>query len=163
MSAYAKSWLFSLIGLVLLLPANLLPIMTVSKLNQGEPSTIAEGVIHLFHAGMYGIAALVFIASIFVPVLKLTVIISLLIALKLEIPVSERQCTILFRFIQALGPWSMLDIFMIAVLASLVSFGSLAVVHAEPGATAFAGVVIATMLAAKQFDSKLLWDQLRHD
>lgn len=154
----AYCWALVLTSLVLLIPANTLPIMTVNYLGRGEPDTIASGVMHLAQSGMLGIALLVFVASIAVPVLKLAGMIFLLLRVQRHTRLSPDQCTRLYRFIELIGRWSMLDLFMISILVTLVDLGAVASINAGPGATAFAAVVVLTMLAATHFDTRLIWD-----
>jgi len=148
---------------ILYIPANLLPIMTINSLGQGDPSTIMSGVIQLVQHGMFPIAAVVFIASILVPTFKLVGIGLLLFSVQRHQPLSAQQRIIMYRFIEFIGRWSMLDIFVIAILVAVVNFGRLASVEANLGAAAFASVVILTMLAAVTFDPRLIWDNTESD
>ena len=149
---------------LLYLPANLLPIMTVSTFGSGSPDTIMSGVVTLAKHGMLPIAAVVFVASILVPTFKLVGIAMLLLSVQRRQRLSARQRILVFRFIEWIGRWSMLDIFVIAILVAIVNFGSLARVDAGLGAVAFASVVILTMLAAVTFDPRLIWDSYsEHD
>jgi paraquat-inducible protein A len=154
----AKSWALSLAALVMLIPANLYPIMTVSDFRGQSQDTIMSGIIYLVQSGQYPIAAVVFIASIAVPFLKLAGMALLLIATQRHRRLSARQCTLLFRMVEFIGRWSMLDLFVIAILMALVNLDPLAKIGAGPAATAFLSAVILTMLAAMNFDPRLLWD-----
>ncbi len=154
----SRTWAWLLTGLILLIPANMLPVMEVIYLGSGSPDTIMSGVLHLVEAGMYPIAFVVFIASVFVPVVKLVGLVVLLVVVQWKLPISARQCTTLYRMIEFIGRWSMLDLFMISILVTLVDLGSIASITAGAGATAFASVVVATMFAAKTFDPRLIWD-----
>jgi paraquat-inducible protein A len=154
----AKTWAFCLTAALLFLPANIYPVMTVVYLGAGQPDTIMSGVIHLLHAGMIPIALLVFIASIAVPLMKLVGLVILLLTVQLRWRLSASQCTVMYRYIEFIGRWSMLDLFMISILVTLVDLGEIATITAGNGATAFAGVVVCTMLAARSFDPRLLWD-----
>jgi paraquat-inducible protein A len=145
----------------LYIPANIFPIMTVTRLGVGEPHTILGGIIALIHGGMMPIALLVLVASILVPLLKLLGISLLLLNVHYRWQAHARKWTILYRIIAFVGRWSMLDIFMISILVSLVDMGSVAQVIAGPAATAFAAVVVLTMFAAKNFDPRLIWDNQR--
>jgi len=156
--ALSKTWALLVTAMLMYFPANLLPIMTVRNLGQGTPDTIMSGVISLAKQDMLAIAIIVFLASILVPTFKLIGIAALLISIQKKIQFSPRQRVIIFRFIEWIGRWSMLDIFVIAVLVAVVNFGNLANVEAGFGAIAFAGVVILTMLAAITFDPRLIWD-----
>ena len=158
-----RTWALLVTAAVLYIPANVLPIMTVSSLGQGDPSTIMSGVIQLVQHGMIPIAAVVFIASILVPTFKLVGIALLLFSVQRHQPLSARQRIWMYRFIEFIGRWSMLDIFVIAILVAVVNFGRLASVEANLGAAAFASVVILTMLAAVTFDPRLIWDNTESD
>ncbi|MEX6502461.1 paraquat-inducible protein A [Pseudomonas zhanjiangensis] len=157
-NSLARTWALLLTATVLYIPANLLPIMTVNSLGKGQSDTIMSGVLELVHLGMLPIAAVVFIASILVPTFKLVGIALLLYSIQRHQPMSARQRILVFRFIEWIGRWSMLDIFVIAILVAVVNFGSLASIEPGLGAMAFASVVILTMLAALTFDPRLIWD-----
>lgn len=158
-----RTWALLITAAIIYIPANVLPIMTVSSLGQGEPSTIMSGVIELVQHGMIPIASVVFIASILVPTFKLVGIALLLFSVQRRQPLSARQRIWMYRFIEFIGRWSMLDIFVIAILVAVVNFGRLASVEANLGAIAFATVVILTMLAAVTFDPRLIWDNTESD
>lgn len=158
-----RTWALLLTSAILYIPANLLPIMTVNSLGQGAPSTIMAGVIELVQHGMIPIAAVVFVASILVPTFKLVGIALLLFSVQRHQPLSARQRIIMYRFIEFIGRWSMLDIFVIAILVAVVNFGRIASVEANLGAVAFASVVVLTMLAALTFDPRLIWDNTESD
>lgn len=144
---------------LLYVPANLFPVMTVVSFGRGESDTILTGVVTLARAGMWPIALLVFFASILVPLLKLLGLSYLLISTRWRRPRNLRQRTLLYRIIERIGRWSMVDIFMIAILVALVQLGSIATVLPGPGALAFAGVVVITMIASRSFDPRLMWDR----
>lgn len=154
----ARTWALLVTAAMLYIPANLLPIMTVNFLGKGTPATIMEGVVELMHAGMLPIAMVVFVASILVPTFKLVGIALLLYSVQRHQPMSARQRILMYRFIEWIGRWSMLDIFVIAILVAAVNFGNLASIEANLGAAAFASVVILTMMAAVTFDPRLIWD-----
>ncbi|MGE7994257.1 paraquat-inducible protein A [Pseudomonas sp. NPDC089554] len=162
-NSIVRTWALLLASMVLYIPANLLPIMTVSSLGQGSPDTIMSGVITLIKLGMLPIAAVVFIASILVPTFKLVGIGLLLYSVQRHQPLSARQRILMYRFIEFIGRWSMLDIFVIAILVAVVNFGRIASVEANLGAIAFACVVILTMFAALTFDPRLIWDNTESD
>jgi len=145
-------------GFMLLIPANILPIMTVIYFGRGDPDTIMSGVIHLAQTDMYPIAILVFVASVFVPLVKLLGLIVLLLVVQFKLSINARQCSAMYRMIGFIGRWSMLDLFMISILVTLVDRGVITSVTAGPGATAFAAVVVTTMIAASTFDVRLIWD-----
>jgi paraquat-inducible protein A len=149
---------FLLSGYALYIPANIFPIMTVTQLGRGEPHTIIGGIFSLIENDMVPIAILVLVASILVPLLKLVGITLLLLCVHYRWQINARLWTRLYRIIAFVGRWSMLDIFMISILVGLVDLGGVAQVISGTAATAFAAVVVMTMLAAKNFDPRLLWD-----
>lgn len=153
-----RSWALISAATILYIPANLLPIMTVVYFGAGQPDTILSGVEALIAAEMWPVALLVFFASITVPVLKLIGLTYLLLSVQRRSPKRRRDRTRLYRLIEGVGRWSMVDIFMISLLAALVQLGAIATIHAELGAVAFAAVVIITMLASESFDPRLIWD-----
>ena len=155
----ARSWALWFTALILYIPANLLPIMTVSSLGHGQPDTILSGVVTLVQLGMWPIALVVFVASIIVPSVKLLGIAMLLVSVQRQWDTSSHSRLSMYRFIEWIGRWSMLDIFVIALLVALVNLGHLATIEAGPGAVAFSGVVILTMFAALAFDPRLIGDR----
>lgn len=157
-NSIARTWAFGLSALILYLPANYYPVLTVIRLGRGDPSTILGGVEELIGAGMWPLAALVFFASIVVPGLKLISLAILLITTQRGYPRRLRDRTRLYRIVDAIGRWSMIDIFMGSILVALLQFGIIARVLPGFGAVAFAAVVILTMLAAQSFDPRLMWD-----
>lgn len=158
-----RTWALLITAIIAYIPANLLPIMSVSLLGKGDASTIMEGVIHLVHAKMYPIAFVVFFASIVVPTFKLVGLGLLLVSVQKHQIISAKQRIIMYRFIEWIGRWSMLDIFVIATLVAVVRFDNLAQIEAGAGALAFSIVVILTMLAAMTFDPRLIWDNTCED
>jgi paraquat-inducible protein A len=157
-NSIGQSWALTLTALILLLPANLLPIMTVSQFGEGQPSTIMGGVALLLHHGMIPIALIVFIASIAVPFLKISGIIVLLLSVQLNWQISPRQRTLMYRMVEYIGKWSMLDVFIIAITAKLVAMGKIASIEGNVAAVYFGLAVVFTMLAAMVFDQRLIWD-----
>lgn len=158
-----RTWALLLTAMLMYIPANVLPIMTVYSLGKGQPDTIMSGVIELINYGMLPIAIVVFVASILVPTFKLVGIALLLFSVQRKQPLSARQRSLMYRFIEWIGRWSMLDIFVITILVALVKFGNLASIEAGFGAVAFCSVVVLTMLAAVAFDPRLIWDNTQTD
>jgi paraquat-inducible protein A len=156
-----RTWAFALAAVVLYIPANTYPVLTVVQLGASQPSTILGGVRELLELGMWPLAALVFFASVAVPVLKLVGLAILLISTHMGTNRALYDRTVLYRVVDAIGRWSMIDIFMESILVALVQFGKIASVYPGPGAIAFAAVVILTMLAARSFDPRLMWDSAR--
>jgi paraquat-inducible protein A len=162
-NSLVRTWALLLTAAILYIPANLLPIMTVNSMGTGQTDTIMSGVIELVNYGMWPIATVVFVASIVVPTFKLIGIALLLYSVQRHQPMSVRQRILMYRFIEWIGRWSMLDIFVIAILVAMVNFGSLASIEPGIGAAAFACVVILTMLAALTFEPRLIWDNTDSD
>lgn len=142
---------------VLYLPANMLPIMTVESLGTRDESTILGGVITLWNMESYPIALIIFVASVAIPILKLVSIGFLCYGVMR--PVSPVPATRLYRLTELLGRWSMVDVFVVAVLAAMVQMGTLMNIHPGPAAISFAAVVILTMISAMSFDPRLIWDR----
>jgi paraquat-inducible protein A len=153
-----RTWAFVFGAMVLYIPAILLPVMVTSTLFGTQSDTILSGVVYLWNAGSWSLAAIVFIASIVVPVLKILSLAYLAWSTQLRSPFIPRQRTRIYRLVEFVGRWSMLDIYVITVLVALVQFGSLASIEAGPGAIAFGAVVVLTMFAALSFDPRLIWD-----
>ena len=156
--ALAQSTAFGLAGLVMLIPANLVPVISTNLLGQARSDTIFSGVKGLWEDGLWGIALIVLTASILVPLLKLASLGLLIGAVHWKSTRHRRALTKLYVFIKFIGRWSMLDVFLVAFLAGAVQFGALASVHAAPGIIAFAAAVVLTVFATETFDPRLLWD-----
>jgi len=148
---------------ILYIPANLLPIMETSSLFSYREDTIMSGVLHLWETGFWGIAAIVFVASIIVPLFKLLALTLLLVSVQRRSTWWPMQRTRLYRLMELVGRWSMLDIYVVTLLAALVQIRSLATVKAGAGAIAFGAVVVLTMMSAMNFDPRLIWDPLRKE
>jgi paraquat-inducible protein A len=154
----ARTWALSVAALILYIPANIYPVLTVIRFGSGHPSTILGGVQELIETGMWPLAALVFFASIAVPVLKLVGLGVLLVTTQMGVQARLEDRTVLYRIVDAIGRWSMIDIFMESILVALVQFGSVVTVNPGVGAVVFSAVVILTMFAAQSFDPRLMWD-----
>jgi paraquat-inducible protein A len=159
----ARTWALLIAACILYIPANLLPVMTVTSFGTGEPDTILSGVKVLIGAGMWPVALLVFFASITVPVLKILSLFYLLISVQRRSRWRPRDRTKLYRVVESVGRWSMVDVFMISILVALVNLGAIASISPGTGANAFAAVVILTMIAAMSFDPRLIWDAQERD
>lgn len=153
-----KTWFFIVTAAVLLLPANLLPIMSVLEWGRAEPDTILSGIIKLFQEGYPGIAAIVFTASVIVPIGKLLALSGLLLSVQCRWHFSEHGRARMFRVLEFLGRWSMLDIFVVAIMVALVHLGQVVAVLPGMGALLFGASVVATLLASLSFDPRLIWD-----
>ncbi|MFS8976521.1 paraquat-inducible protein A [Cupriavidus necator] len=159
----ARTWAFLLAAYILYIPANLLPVMVTQSILGTQQDTILSGVIYLWLSGSHMLAGVVLIASIIVPLLKMVILTFLLLSVHFRSSWRIRQQTRLYGLVEVIGRWSMLDIFVVALLASLVRAGALATIIPGGGALAFGAVVVLTMLASLSFDPRLLWDSLEND
>jgi len=153
-----RTWAFVVGAALLLLPANVLPVMTVSKMGAGGPDTILSGTIELSQHGLWGLATIVFVASIVVPVLKLASLAVLLVMTQRGATGALQFRTRLYRFVATIGRWSMIDIFATMTLVAVGRFGWFGYVWPGAGAVAFCAVVFLTMIAAESFEPRLMWD-----
>lgn len=145
---------------LLYIPANTLPVMSMVYLGAPQADTIMSGVFDLIEEGFWPLALIVFVASIIVPLLKLLMLSVLVASVALKSRWRPRDRTRIYRLTELIGRWSMVDIYVIAILVALVQFGNLATVHAGVGSMSFAAVVILTMFAANTFDPRLIWDAM---
>lgn len=154
-----RCWALLAAGTFLYIPANILPVMTITRFGKPETNTIISGVEELLGVHLVFFAILVFSASLVVPMMKLFGLVLLLVTTHTGSSWKLQFRTKLFRIIDAIGRWSMIDIFMLATLVALVHMGAIVgAVVPEWGAVAFAGVVVLTMFAAEEFDPRLMWD-----
>jgi paraquat-inducible protein A len=156
--AMVRTWALLITSAILMIPANLLPIMRVNFLGSSEYSTIMDGIIYFFHEKEYGIGLIIFIASILVPLFKIIGMTIILLSIRFRWRGWLVHKSKMFRFIEFIGRWSMLDIFVIALMSTLVDFGFFTSTQAAPAANYFTAVVLCTMFAALTFDTRLLWD-----
>jgi paraquat-inducible protein A len=157
-NAVSRAWALMIAAAILYIPANVYPVLQFIQLGSGAPSTILGGVVELMDSGMYPLAALVFFASGAVPLLKVIGLLVLLVTCRLGWQWRLRDRTRLYGVVNAIGRWSMIDIFMETILVALVQFGAVVSIEPGMGAVAFCAVVILTMLAAESFDPRLMWD-----
>jgi paraquat-inducible protein A len=157
-NSVARTWALVIAAAVLYIPANYYPVLSVVQLGAGQPSTILGGVEELVTARQYPLAALVFFASIAVPMLKLIGLSAMLITIQTGRTGWLRDRTRLYHIVRFIGRWSMIDIFMESLLGALVAFGAVITIEPGAGALAFCAVVILTMFAAETFDPRLMWD-----
>jgi paraquat-inducible protein A len=149
------AWLVA--AVVLYLPANLLPVMSTNSVLGQESHTIVGGIIELWATGSRELALIVFIASIAVPLLKIAALALLAVTAHRRSRWRQRERAGLYRLVETVGHWSMLDVFVVVLLVGMVRFGVLASVEPEAGLLAFGAVVVATMLASASFDPRLIW------
>ena len=148
---------------LLYIPANVLPIMYTDQLGSTESSTILGGVVLLIKLGSAPIAAVIFVASVMVPLGKLIAMFYLVWTVERHSPLDPRQRTVMYQITEFIGKWSMVDVFVVAILVALVHLGGLLVIRPGYAALSFAGVVIVTMIAAESFDPRLIWDEMERD
>ena len=153
-----RTWALVLAAIIFYIPANLLPVTVVISFGKTQSDTIMSGVIYFIATGMWPIALVIFVASILVPMLKLTILSFLLITVQRKSTWRPKDRTRLYRLTEAVGRWSMVDIYVVTILVALVNLGNLATIKAGPGAGFFAAVVVITMFAAMSFDPRLIWD-----
>jgi paraquat-inducible protein A len=169
-ASVSTTWALIVASAILFVPANLLPMMTTSSLLGTQRDTIMSGVVFLWRSGSWPLAAVVFFASIVVPLLKILALAWLTASVQRRSRRRLMQRTRLYRLVEFVGRWSMLDIYVITLLVALVNFRGIATIEAGPAAIAFGAVVVLTMFAAMTFDPRLIWDPLagpddhsRHD
>jgi paraquat-inducible protein A len=158
-----RCWALLIAAYILYIPANLMTMMETGTLISYRKDTIMGGVIYLWNSGNQGIAVIVFVASIMVPLFKLLVLTLLLLSVRRGSTWGIKPRIQLYRIVELVGRWSMLDIFVITLLAALVQIQSLATVKAGTASIAFGTVVVLTMLAAIEFDPRLMWDPVRKE
>ena len=157
-ASLARTWAFLIAAAMLYGPANFLPIMTFIRYARPQDYTILGGMQELLEAGDWPLALLVFVASFCVPLLKIVGMLVLLLSTHLQIGGHLQDRTRLYRVVEVIGRWSMIDVFMVSILTALVQMGALATVIPKAGAPCFAAVVVLTMLSAASFDPRLMWD-----
>ncbi|WPB58101.1 paraquat-inducible protein A [Xylophilus sp. GOD-11R] len=153
-----RTWAFLIAACVMYLPANLLPVMITRSLFGTQSDTILSGIIFFWISGSYGIAAIIFVASFLVPLFKLAALFILLVTARSGSDWRRGERARLYHIIEVIGRWSMLDVFVVALLTGLVQIQGFAQITAGLGIAAFASVVVLTMLASLSFDPKLTWD-----
>ncbi|CAE6739960.1 Intermembrane transport protein PqiA [Paraburkholderia domus] len=158
-ASLSRTWAYLVAAIVLYVPANILPVMDTSSLFGAQKDTIMSGVVYLWVSGSWPLAILVFVASIVVPMLKILGLVYLTISTQLHSQWLPEQRTRIYRAIELVGRWSMLDIYVITMLVALVQFQALATIKAGPASIAFGAVVVLTLLAAMSFDPRLIWDE----
>ena len=157
-NSIARTWALVCAAIILYIPVNALPITITSALGIKQADTILSGVIYFMQSGSWEIAAIIFIASVFVPIAKLILLIFILLSVKFRSSWRARDRTVLYRLTELVGRWSMVDIFVVTILIALVKLGAVATIEAGPAAVYFASVVVLTMFAAESFDPRLIWD-----
>ncbi|VVO67017.1 Paraquat-inducible protein A [Pseudomonas fluorescens] len=158
-NALTRTWAYLLTSLVFYIPANVLPVMNTKMVGAGADSTIMGGVLDFWQHGAWDIALIIFIASIAVPGVKFVALTLLLVTVQRDSQWARKERSKMYRFVELIGYWSMLDVIVVALVASLVKFQALADIEPRVGILFFGLVVVFTMLSAMSFDPRLIWDQ----
>jgi paraquat-inducible protein A len=149
--------------MIFYIPANVLPMTVTTALGAVQADTIMSGVIYFLHSGSWQIGMVIFIASIFVPFMKFMILIYLLLSVQFKSTKQPKNRIRLYQLTEAVGRWSMLDVYVVTILIALVKLGILAEIAAGPAVLYFAFVVVLTMLAAESFDPRLIWDVVEEE
>jgi paraquat-inducible protein A len=147
----------SLAALLFYVPANIYPVLRMDLYGVHSDNTVCHGVVQLYQDGEWFIGTIVFLASLAIPLLKLLGLFFLVVTTRIRTPYFRRARALLLRVIVAVGPWAMLDVFLLAILVALVRLGKFATVTPGPGIVAFASVVVLTIFASASFDPKQIW------
>jgi paraquat-inducible protein A len=159
----SRTWALVISAYLLYIPANLLPMTYSTKLGLTQVDTIMSGVIYFVTTGVWPLALIIFVASICVPMIKLILLTLLLVSIQRRWRWRPVERTRFYRIVEAIGRWSMVDIFAVTIVAALVKVGALATVEIGLGALFFGAVVVLTMLAAMTFDPRLIWDAMENE
>jgi paraquat-inducible protein A len=154
-----RAWALLIAAMIMYVPANTEPMMRTTSLGNTSADTILEGVIYFLTHGDWPLAVVIFAASVMLPLLKMVAIAYILISVQRGSASKKSEKTNLYKLAEILGKWSMLDIFVVGLMAGLVQLGALTTIAPGPACIAFASVVILTMFAEMAFDPKLIWDQ----
>ena len=157
-NSIARTWALILAAAIFYVPANVLPITIVTSLGKKQADTIISGVIYFISTGMWPIGLVIFMASVFVPLLKLLALAYLSFSVQRKSVWRPVDRTKIYRMAEVVGRWSMVDIYVVTILVAMVNLGALANIEAGPAAVYFCSVVISTMFAAMSFDPRLIWD-----
>ncbi|MEJ2656666.1 MAG: paraquat-inducible protein A [Desulfobacterales bacterium] len=157
-SSLVRTWSLILAAAIFYVPANVLPITIVTSLGKKQADTIISGVMYFISTGMWPIALVIFVASVFVPLLKLLTLSYLASSVQRKSRWRPGDRTKIYRMTEIVGRWSMVDVYVVSILVAMVNLGALATVEAGPAAVYFCSVVIITMFAAMSFDPRLIWD-----
>lgn len=158
-NSLSRTWALSLAAVCFLVPANIYPIMKTVSVTTYENSTILDGILYFYKNGELFVGSVIFIASIFIPISKLLILFYLLLSVQIGSRWRLGEKNRLYKMIDIIGKWSLLDIFVIGLMISMVQFGELAVVTTGYAAASFATMVILTLFATESFDTRLLWDE----
>jgi len=157
-----RTWAFLIVGVMAYIPANLYPIMITKSFSGNTSDTILSGVIALAQSGSMFVAIVVFVASVVIPVAKFVIIVGLALSLHFRWNMSEHTRHVLHTITEFIGRWSMIDVFVVAVLAALIQLGAILTIEPGAGINAFALSVVFTMFSATSLDPRLIWDGVEH-
>lgn len=149
---------FLIASMIMYIPANTMPIMITEYMGSTSASTILDGVIYMWETGSYPVAIIIFVASVAVPILKIAILLSLWFCIRFNRFRSTRYKTKLYHLTEFIGKWSMVDVFVVAILTALIQMGSIMSIYPGAASLSFCAVVVLTMLAANSFDSRYLWE-----
>ncbi|MGJ8546309.1 MAG: paraquat-inducible protein A [Sulfitobacter sp.] len=158
-----RVWALWIMGLLCYVPANVYPMLRTRTLFTVEESTIIGGAVELAHHGSWGVATIILVASVLIPMAKFWAIAFLAVSVHKRSAASYHQRQLIYELVEYIGRWSMIDIFVVAILSSLVQLNSLAAINPGPASLFFALSVIFTMLSAQAFDSRMIWDVQSQD
>ena len=158
-----RTWALLIAAVILYIPANLLPITLTTSLGKTQGDTIMSGVAYFLSHGDWPVGLVIFTASIMIPGLKMIALAYLLISVQRHSRKRALERTKIYRMVEFVGRWSMIDVFVVTIMVALVQLGSLATIRAGSGAIFFCAVVIITMIAAEEFDPRLIWDECETD
>jgi paraquat-inducible protein A len=156
--AIQRTWALVIAAAICYLPANILPVMRTTTLTSEEPDTIISGVVYLYTSGSWYLALILLIASVMIPLAKLAALVYLLITVQRGSVRNNRERARLYRVLEIIGRWSMVDVFVATFVVALIQLRPLMSVAPEPGVLFFSAVVILTIIAAESFDPRLIWD-----
>ena len=157
-NAVQRTWAFLIAAAVLYIPANALPVLTTNTLVSSDSDTILSGVVFLYTSGSWPLALIVLVASVMIPLGKIAALAFVLVTVQRGAATNNRQRTKMYRIVEFIGRWSMLDVFVDTFVVALVQLAPLMSVEPGPGVVYFMGVVVLTMFAAQSFDPRLIWD-----
>jgi paraquat-inducible protein A len=158
-NSIARTAAFSLAALILYIPANIYPILRMNYYGAYSENTVWDGCVNLFKDGQWFVAGIVFLASILIPLCKLAALFFLVVMTKLKSHRARRQRVWIYKAITVLGPWAMLDVFLLSILVALVKLQQIATILPGRGFLAFTMMVLLTLLASSSFDPRLIWDE----
>jgi len=157
-NAIQRTWAFVIAAAICYLPANILPVMRTTTLTSEQPDTIISGVVYLYTSGSWYLALILLIASVMIPLAKLAALAYLLITVQRGSARNNRERARLYRVLEIIGRWSMVDVFVATFVVALIQLQPFMSVTPEPGVLFFSAVVILTIIASESFDPRLIWD-----